>query len=524
MTTFSSSGNTLWSFNSYISKQAFDNSTNVQANFISSTNPGIIEVYDRNRTLKFRREDMPRIYSEEHSVFLPFSDDGFAHLYRDSGEQTLFLRIYDKYGNPLNQPQSLPQRVDAFDAAVTTEEPLRIMVAVARIVPVTKVADINIYQFNRTGALLSPPSLLASGFLAEQLIDKVVNNTEPFQPTISASVAADGSFMVSWSSKTSDNISLIRTAYIKDGKPPAKAFIVANSQVPGFLMIVKCDAIKAGDGHFCVYDEFSPTAINQTTWKRTTYITQFSYSGSQFTLPTKLSETEQDTSETLSLPLVYGLPYGGLVSLSSISATPVRLYDRWWNSAPFTDPNIKMRGATVLPNNTILTLDEQGTINPGDWVIQGYKVFSADLPTFLNRSQYDNNPNIINAAPALGSTIDLNRSDFKVYFLDSNYTIGFGKISIYSINYQQYPREIINVQMNMTSMDSYSFAASSWTFNSPSSAYYITIDGGTFKSAIGEPLPGIGPQVWTLLTKGDSNHDERDEKRRHQLWLVSGAS
>ncbi|ORX97363.1 hypothetical protein K493DRAFT_406955 [Basidiobolus meristosporus CBS 931.73] len=506
MTAFPKSGGTLWSFNNFASEQAYsDYMASPFQMFDANTKPGTLEKYDRNRQLEFRLENMPKILSAEHSLFLPFYDDGFAHLYRKSGDPDLFLQIYLRNGTAVNMPKMIPQRVDAFDAAVTSEEPVVIMVAVIRSLTYQNISDLTIYQFDGFGNEIASPAILASDILSNELSNRTFN----YQPTVSTSVTADGSFMVSWVSTISTNINLIRTAYVNSGKPPAKAFIVANSQTSGLLMIIKCDALTAGDGHFCVYDEFTPTIAGADMMQRITYITQFSYSGSLYTLPSKLNEAPQNISVLQGQSIAYGLPYGGLVTITPDSNTSVRLYDRWWNLTPFASPDVMPTGVTVLPNNTILSLSAGGGSGPGDWTIQGFNVHSVDLPTFLNRSSYDDNPNIVSTEPALGSEIDLNREDFRIYFLDSNYTTGFGKIKIYSENLK-YPRETITVQASLETLSSYNFTASKWAFNSPEGRYYITVEGGAFRSSIGEPLPGIGSNVWLLRTKSDSNRAEKD--------------
>ncbi|ORX84205.1 hypothetical protein K493DRAFT_320136, partial [Basidiobolus meristosporus CBS 931.73] len=117
--------------------------------------------------------------------------------------------------------------------------------------------------------------------------------------------------------------------------------------------------------------------------------------------------------------------------------------------------------------------------------------------------------------------IPLSLGYLNITFLQEDYRFGLGNISIFDSNYPDYPREVISVVPDPTGLGkSFSMKVSSFTFNTPNHDYFITIDGGTFKSSLNEPLLGIAKNVWTFTTAAGKISNRVTDSPHHANALL----
>ncbi|KAK9766267.1 hypothetical protein K7432_004788 [Basidiobolus ranarum] len=509
-------GRTIWTFSRFKNYTSFVNANPQSPTYIqdlkASILPDLVVAYDKNRNMLFQRDDFPPLWSDDHSLFVALPSGDIGYFYIELGTNLLNLQLYSTDGKKKRENIAL-QDVITYSAAVSLASPIRILLAFIDIDPKSG-PSLKMQMFDDEGKPIGKPSLLASNIFD-------ANQKTLYQPSVSVSATADGSFLVSWPGKTRGGDNVIRAAYVAPSQPVNKAFLVSTSTAnTGFMKINKCDTLRAGDGHYCIYEEWTPQG--GTVWARVTFITVFSYSGSVYDTPTRLGNSTEDVSKVFSPAMNIALPYGGLLVTTDYKADPANpnampaifLYDREWNPKPYDGKNIKSYTVCVLPNNTVITLEQAKQPSPTDWFIQpGWRAVQEGLPKFLPESKYGDNPAISSTYPELYGMIPLGLGYLNVSFLQEDYRFGLGNISIYDSNYPEYPREVIAVVPDPTGLGkSFSMKVSSFTFNTPSHDYFITIDGGTFKSSLNEPLLGIPKNVWTFTTAADYGEQaERDD-------------
>ncbi|KAK9765238.1 hypothetical protein K7432_006590 [Basidiobolus ranarum] len=513
-------GRTIWTFSRFKNYSSFVNANPQSPTYIqdlkASILPDLVVAYDKNRNLLFERDDFPPLWSDDHSLFVALPSGDIGYFYIELGTNLLNLQLYSTNGKKKGENIAL-QDVITYSAAASLASPIRVLLAFIDIDPKSG-PSLKMQMFDDEGTPIGKPSLLASNIFD-------ASQKTLYQPSVSVSATADGSFLVSWPGKTRSGDNVIRAAYVAPGQPVTKAFLVSTSTAnTGFMKINKCDTLRAGDGHYCIYEEWTPQG--GTVWARVTFITVFSYSGSVYDTPTRLGNSTEDVSKVFSPAMNIALPYGGLLVTTDYKADPTNpnampaifLYDREWNPKPYDGKNIKSYTVCVLPNNTVITLEQakqpSAQTGPEDWFIRpGWRAVKEDLPKFLPDSKYGDNPVISSTYPELYGMIPLSLGYLNISFLQEDYRFGLGNVSIYDSNYAEYPREVISIVPDPNGLGKgLSMKVSSFTFNTPSHDYFITIDGGAFKSSLNEPLLGISKNIWTFTTAADySEQAERDD-------------
>ncbi|ORX84914.1 hypothetical protein K493DRAFT_387194 [Basidiobolus meristosporus CBS 931.73] len=508
-------GRTIWTFSRFKNYSSFVNANPQSPTYIqdlkASILPDLVVAYDKNRNLLFQRDDFPPLWSDDHSLFVALPSGDIGYFYIELGSNLLNLQVYSADGKKKGDNIAL-QDVITYSAAVSLAAPMRILLAFIDIDP-NSGPSLKMQLFDTEGIPVGKPSLLASNIFD-------ASQKTLYQPSVSVSATADGSFLVSWPGKTRAGDNVIRAAYVAPNQPVTKAFIVSTSTAnTGFMKINKCDTLRAGDGHYCIYEEWAPQG--GTVWTRITFITVFSYSGSVYDTPTRLGNSTEDVSKVFSPAMNIALPYGGLLVTTDYKVDPTNpsampaifLYDREWNPKPYDGKNIKSYTVCVLPNNTVVTLEQvkqpSAEISSGEWLIQpGWRAVKEDLPKFLPDSKYGDNPVISSTYPELYGMIPLGLGYLNISFLQEDYRFGLGNLSIYDSHYPEYPREVISVIPDPNGLGkSLSMKVSSFTFNTPSHDYFVTIDGGAFKSSLNEPLLGIPKNTWSFTTAAAEKDD-----------------
>ncbi|ORX84204.1 hypothetical protein K493DRAFT_87594 [Basidiobolus meristosporus CBS 931.73] len=383
-------GRTIWTFSRFKNYTAFVNANPQSPTYIqelkASILPDLVVAYDKNRNLLFQRDDFPPLWSDDHSLFVALPSGDIGYFYIELGTNLLNLQLYSIDGKKKREKIAL-QDVITYSAAVSLASPTRILLAFIDIDPKSG-PSLKMQMFDDEGRPIGNPSLISSNIFD-------ANQKTLYQPSVSVSATADGSFLVSWPGKTRNGDNVLRAAYVSPGQPINKAFLVSTSTAnTGFMKINKCDTLRAGDGHYCIYEEWTPQG--GTTWARVTFITVFSYSGSVYDTPTRLGNSTEDVSKVFSPAMNIALPYGGLLVTTDYKADPANpsampaifLYDREWNPKPYDGKNIKSYTVCVLPNNTVITLEQakqpSAPVNPADWFIQpGWRAVQEGLPKFL---------------------------------------------------------------------------------------------------------------------------------------------
>ncbi|KAK9761306.1 hypothetical protein K7432_013892 [Basidiobolus ranarum] len=273
------------------------------------------------------------------------------------------------------------------------------------------------------------------------------------------------------------------------------------------MTIVKCDSLRLGDGHYCIYDEILKKALIS----RTSFIATFSHAGSISVLPKAL--TSGNIIQAVNTEASQGtvLPYGGLLLSSN---GPTLVFDENWSRQTQNVVNLKPYTLTVLSNNTVIFLEKlEGNGQPGDWMIwKGWKATLANVSKNIQQSKYNDNPIIKSTSPTLGREIPLNTDSIKITFTREDFRLGFGNISIYAAEYPQYPRQFITVVPGYSNIGpSYETPVSRYAFNTPNTDYYVTVDGGAFHSKIDEPLMGVKTGVWFFKTAAKTQPNENSD-------------
>ncbi|KAK9712215.1 hypothetical protein K7432_007282 [Basidiobolus ranarum] len=501
-------GRTIWTLARYTDYNAYQSIVPQTAEdyqkMKSYTLPDVALCYDINRKLLFSLTNLSIVFTDENSLFFDLLNGDIAHLYVPLQSSQLNVQIYDKNGNPKGPSKQL-FNVLSFSAAVSETQPATILIAYYIIDGSTGSAMYSL--LNNNGEIVTNSTLIASKVFTK-------TNDTSYQPSIAASSTADGNFLVNWNgginNPVNNNNQLIRAAYIQPGKPITQAFIVAMSNTNGFLRLTKCGTLRAGDGHYCIYDQWS--AGSGAIRSYSSYITEFSFTGARYDTPATIVSTQNvNTSQIFETPISVPLPYGGMVVVTTIPQSGQRvsnssLFNRNFISQPTNQLQIYYGPLAVLPKtNTVLSLAAvtSNVTQPTDWVLENwmYKVISQDVPKFLPDATVGNNPTINSTLPSSNDQIKTNENTLSITFFQNDYRYGIGNISIYSSAYSQYPREIIPVIPSSNQLPNpYIAKVSSFTFNTPATDYWITIDGGTFKSSSNEPLMGLRNGDWQFKT------------------------
>ncbi|ORX96086.1 hypothetical protein K493DRAFT_314667 [Basidiobolus meristosporus CBS 931.73] len=475
----------------------------------SYTQPDVAIGYDADRNQLFQLTDLPVLFSDENSIFLSLPGQNFAHLYVPLQSSQLNVQIYSKTGSPIGPLKKLFD-VLQFSAAVSESDPAKILIAYFVVNTQSKSGSAMYSVLDSSGNIESNSTLIASNVFA-------VTTDNSYQPSIAVSSTADGNFIINWNAGTGNNNNnqLIRAAYLQPGQPITQAFIVAMSNTTGFLRITKCGTLRAGDGHFCIYDDWSSGTAQVRSYS--TYITQFSFTGATYDNPAQIGATTSvDVTKSFVTPIPLPLPYGGMVVVAAPPQTATQslstylsLYNREFVSQNVNQMNIAYGPLAVLPStNTVLSLFRADPNVPAAWPLSnsGYQIISQNVTKFLPDSGYGN-PTINNTLPQLGSTVNLNTDSLTIYFYQENYRYGVGNITIYALEGSKpYLREIIPVIPSSNQLgSSITVKVSPFAFNTPGTQYQITIDGGTFRSSSNEPLMGLQGDNWNVWTAMATN-------------------
>ncbi|KAK9767437.1 hypothetical protein K7432_002793 [Basidiobolus ranarum] len=527
----------LWYFSRFVNESAF-NTINLtpDANLVNRTNqillPSLLVMYDTNGNKINENGNLTKTLSPEDNMFIPTSNGGFIHFYIPlvKKKHGVMMDRYDKGMTKLGESTLLPGSFELFSAARGTTYILLAGIGVSdKYRPY-----VSIIFFDLLGNVVSQVIPIARN---------IYNMSVPFQPTVSVVPSPNRYFMVNWASKSASGDNVLRANYFSspDGVEVSRGFIIATAErtkatnTTDFLMINKCNLLKAGDGHVCIYDHVIMPVGNMTnlTISRQTYSTVFSSTGSQFDLPTLLGNFTTDASKGIGIVRAVALPYGGALLISntliqSRSGIPryIQLYNRFWENHPFENNTVGLVGIGVLANNSVLSLMPDNTTDTSRlYVASNYGLRLDNPPRFLDKSVYGDNPIIKSAYPEQGSQVQIGTSlQFSLQFIQSNYTILQGNISIYEASRPDCPRQTFPVSSDTPVIgDTFNFTLDSYALNLPGLEYYVKVDGGTFQSAIWEPLEGLSPYQWYFFTpRQELSKDEKDDITVQIALITSG--
>ncbi|ORX89081.1 hypothetical protein K493DRAFT_410651 [Basidiobolus meristosporus CBS 931.73] len=516
----------LWYFTRYVSEQAFltqnltDDAGRVQR-MDKILLPGLLEMYDFDGNKINENANLTKVLSTEDNAFVPTPDGGFLHFYLPLVKTKFGVMVdrYDKTMTKIGEPKLLDGGFELFSVAKGLDHIL--LAGVSRGANLTAPFVGSIF-FDLYGNVVN----------MTRIADNIYNTSAPFQPTISVVPSPDRFFMINWACKSPSGDNILRANYLSSpgGFQTSRSFIVATAEKTkvvnraDYLIINKCSLLKAGDGHVCIYDYIvQPTDNNpNVNITRYTYSTVFSSTGSQFDLPTLLGNSTIQVSRGIGITRAASLPYGGALLLSDNKISNnqgitsyVQLYDRYWSYYPFENNTLGPTGLVSFPNNSVASLTyDTSTSGAGFFVVPGFRARIDNPPKFLNASDYGNNPIIKTTYPIQGGVAQISTTQrFSLTFIQSDYSTSLGHIYVYDANRPEYPRQVLSVSSDTPIRgDTFNFTLDGYALNLPGTEYYITIDGGTFQSAVSEPLEGLSPYQWRVTTpNAELSKDEKDD-------------
>ncbi|KAK9710925.1 hypothetical protein K7432_008151 [Basidiobolus ranarum] len=271
-------GRSIWTFARYTNYTAYSMISGETAqdfkNMLSYTLPDLAYCYDANQKQLFSISDLPVVFTDENSLFLDLGSGDIAHMYIPLGSSKLNIQVYDKTGSPKGQNRVLFD-VLTYSVAVSETQPAKILITYY-IIEKDNTGSAMYTLLDDSGATVLNSTLIASKVFT-------VTTDRSYVQSIAASSTADGNFIVNWNAGLNNNgknnNNLIRAAYIQPGKPITQAFIVAMSNTLGYLRVIKCGTLRAGDGHYCVYEYWGSGAAAVRSYA--SYITEFSFTGAR---------------------------------------------------------------------------------------------------------------------------------------------------------------------------------------------------------------------------------------------------
>ncbi|CAG8526854.1 19267_t:CDS:2 [Dentiscutata erythropus] len=350
----------------------------------------------------------------------------------------------------------------------------------------------------------------------------------------------DGGFLITWSvTMTPSNISdptsppqtqsQVYAVFIKPNSADVKTapFVIFSGTTAADIKILACAGSSIGRGFNC----FLQSMMNDSTNGIQPYQVTFLSSGmvhNVVPLRSNITNNQATFGNLLDLAAV-PLRYGGFLLIqSSLRQNPLNflnltgansvldLFNYSGSLLKEQSTQIVYTGAScVFPNNSVVfTGLPTNLLDPR--YMEGYSIYTINLPKFYEDDTGYQNLNIFSAYPSRNETnvpitFDSTSFTLKLTYRGLVTLSGRGSVNIYQKGYDDIPRLKI-MSSSVKTSDSPNSSTTlymnliSSTLNYPETEYYVTVDDEMVQNVdLAEPLPGVRANIWNFITAKQSS-------------------